>query len=214
MKNVGTLVGVVVAHIVGCYNPELKDCTVQCDGENQCADGQVCKQGWCVTDGKDCEKREEPGLTPDGATVANGNCTTTTCPNGTCMEGVCVIDCTAPWSCSTTDIECPPNLPCRVVCGYHSCAHKIICDTAASCEVSCSGDYACGDEIQCNANRCDVDCIGSFSCKHRTKCSNACACDVNCTGYSSCPEASECPDSFCREGNGCTDTVSGCNTCL
>lgn len=218
MQNVGTLVGVVVAHILlcGCYQPELKDCTVQCAGANECTGGQVCKQGWCTMPDKSCDKREEEGLTPDGSLLTgdgtNGACTATSCPNGTCMDGVCVIDCTAAWSCPN-DVTCAPGLPCRVLCGYHACGHKVLCGTASSCEVRCSGDYACADEIICNANRCDVDCVGSLSCKRRTKCAGSCACDVSCTGYGSCAEPSDCPSEACDTGSGCTDAVSGCNTC-
>jgi hypothetical protein len=134
------------------------------------------------------------------------------CTKGTCVDGACVIDCSAPDSCNGADIKCAPNLPCRVICGERSCEKKIFCDNATSCEVQCTGDNSCRDEIVCNANRCDVDCIGAGSCK-KTKCSGSCACDVTCSGLGSCTDPNECPESTCRLGEGCSSLLAGCNTC-
>jgi hypothetical protein len=216
----GILVGVVLTHLVagtGCYNPALRDCTVQCSGPSDCTGGQVCQSGWCaMPDGADCSQAGD-NVTVDGAVTTsdapNGpSLCEQGCTNGTCVDGVCVLDCSVPYSCPN-DITCPAGLPCRVVCGEQACGHKVLCGLSTSCEVQCNGDYSCKDEIICNTNRCDVDCIGVGSCKRRTKCSNACACDVSCIGASSCPEVSECPASTCRLGNGCTSLVSGCDSC-
>jgi hypothetical protein len=166
---------------------------------------------------KECSKPETNDasvdaavMTPDapvGPSLCDQGCT-----NGSCVDGVCVIDCTTAFSCAN-DVVCPPNLPCRVVCGDHACAHKVNCGLSTSCQVQCNGDTSCQDEIICNTNRCDVDCIGASSCKRRTKCSNACACDVTCTGTGSCTEVSECPASTCKLGNGCSSLLTGCDSC-
>jgi hypothetical protein len=222
----GRFLGVFVAHLVavgGCYNPDVKDCTVQdctvqCAAKTDCTGGQTCVHGWCAMPNvEECPKGGASGdndfaldaatLTTDASTLCQEGCT-----NGTCVDGVCTIDCAAPYSCPN-DITCPPNLPCRVLCGEHSCGHKVLCGLSSSCEVQCTGDYSCADEIICNANRCDVDCTGVSSCKRRTKCSGSCACDVSCLGAGSCVEVSECPDSTCKLGNGCSSQLTGCSNC-
>lgn len=39
----------VLAIVAGCYQPELRDCTVTCSGPDECADGQVCgSDGMCA----------------------------------------------------------------------------------------------------------------------------------------------------------------------
>lgn len=225
MSSTGVLAGVVLAHLVaiaGCYQPDVRDCTVHCSESTDCTGGQICRaDGWCaMPDIKDCPEgdHEEPGSngamadatgvpSPDAPSLCEQGCS-----NGTCVNGVCVIDCSTPYTCPN-DITCPANLPCRVVCGEHSCGHKVICGLATTCEVQCTGDYACADEIQCNTNRCTVTCSGIGACKRRTKCANACACDVSCSGAGSCLEISECPAMTCRIGNGCTSLLAGCNDC-
>jgi hypothetical protein len=219
------LVGAVLTYLVasaGCYNPELRDCTVRCSAASDCTGGQVCRSdGYCaMPDVKECKTgNDDSDITVVDAsvdstadaldqTLCQQNCT-----KGTCVDGVCVIDCSAPGACITVDVVCAPSVPCRVVCGTGSCTHKVNCGLSTSCEVQCNGDFSCQDEILCNANRCDVDCIGTSSCKRRAKCSGSCACDVTCTGSSSCNEVAECPASSCRLGNGCTSALSGCDSC-
>jgi len=35
--------------LAGCYEPELRDCTVTCSGSDECADGQICgSDGMCA----------------------------------------------------------------------------------------------------------------------------------------------------------------------
>ncbi|HEY5927429.1 MAG TPA: hypothetical protein VIV11_37350 [Kofleriaceae bacterium] len=222
MQRAGFFVGAVIAHLVavaGCYQPELRDCTVQCAAPTDCTGGQVCRNdGWCAMPG--AKKCPEGGAAPDGGGEVTRDAAPDSldlcpmgCTNGTCDNGVCVIDCTAPFSCLNGDVVCPANLPCRVNCGDNSCAKKIICGMATSCEVNCQGEDACVDEIHCNNKRCDVNCTGFESCKKRTRCANSCACDVSCIGIGSCAEPSECSESACRLGNGCSSLLTGCDDC-
>jgi hypothetical protein len=216
---------VVLAHLVtaGCYRPTLRDCTVQCSAETDCAGEQHCAGGWCV--GAGIETCESVGDIVDGsmvtATDAAADATLPPdardicqqgCSNGTCIGGVCTIDCSAAGSCQT-DVICPTNLPCHVICGDSSCGHKVNCTMALGCTIDCIGDMSCADELQCSSHECNVTCSGASSCKRRTKCANACACDVTCSGAGSCAEASECPAALCRVGNACTSAPVGCDSC-
>lgn len=223
VQRVSILVGAALTYLVaatGCYNPELRDCTVHCSAPTDCAGGQVCRDdGWCAmpdrTEKCPKEGEGENDATIDAAATSSPDAPSPCeqgCNSGTCVDGVCVIDCSAPGACPN-DVTCPANLPCRVVCGDGSCGHKINCGMSTSCQVQCNGDSSCQDEIQCNANRCDVDCIGPNSCKRRTKCNSSCACDVSCIGTGSCMEASECPAASCKLGNGCSSLLTGCDRC-
>lgn len=218
------MVGVLVAHLVtitACYEPKLKDCTVQCSKPDDCTGGQVCRSdGWCaMPDVEACPTGGNQG--GDNGSIIDGPTVTIDAPDlcpqgctkGTCINGVCVIDCGTPYACTESDVQCPANIPCRVVCGDHSCAKHVVCGLASSCEVQCSGDYSCGDVIQCNDNRCSVTCSGLSSCKRHTDCSHSCGCDVSCTGTGSCLEASACPALTCKLGNGCSSQLTGCSNC-
>ena len=211
-----------IGSVAACYQPEVRDCVVHCSQPGDCTGGQVCNaDGFCAMPGvKDCPKSGDGdhGDTPiDAAAVTHdtgpADLCPLGCPKGTCQNGVCVIDCGTPDSCTEQDVQCPPNIPCRVVCGDHSCAKKVNCGQATSCEVQCTGDYSCGDVIQCNDNKCSVTCSGLSSCKRHTDCSHSCACDVTCSGTGSCMEASACPAMSCKLGNGCSSQLAGCDRC-
>lgn len=218
------LVGAVLAHLVACYEPQVRNCTLACSGPGQCAAGQTCtSDGYCAA--PEISSCREYEATLDAAAVvtdaetaidASGNDNTVClqgCSSGTCDSGVCVIDCTAPNSCAN-DVVCPANLPCRVECGDTACGGKINCTKSTSCTVQCTGEDSCDDEIQCPPGEpCDVTCSGAGSCVKRTKCKDSCSCDVRCTGMGSCAEPSECQEALCRIGNGCTSTVLTCDTC-
>jgi hypothetical protein len=211
----------LVAHM-GCYDPSLKNCTIECTSAGDCLGDQVCtSDGYCAaTNVLRCDGSGQ-AITVDAAPPADGtpiepdarDLCSQGCPNGTCIAGVCTIDCSQAGSCEN-DVVCPANLPCHVICGDSSCGHHVNCTMASSCDVECTGEDACNDEIQCPAGRaCDVTCSGDGSCKRRTKCDNSCSCDVTCSGVGSCAEASECPDDVCRVGNACSSLPPGCDTC-
>jgi hypothetical protein len=136
------------------------------------------------------------------------------CPNGTCVAGVCVIDCSGSDSCSQ-DVMCPPNVPCKVVCGDRSCDRRVVCGMASSCVVECKGFDACAEDVQCGMAPCDVTCSGISSCKKKVKCKESCQCDVACTGFGACAEPSECPLMMdtCKLGKGCSSELAGCDRC-
>lgn len=218
-----TLISVAIAHIgfaSGCYEPALQDCTIQCDGPDQCPGGQACVDGFCASPGIQACNGTGQAVTVDAASVTTDTPSSpdTTalcmqrCGAGTCVGGVCTIDCSPPGACSG-DITCPADVPCRVVCGDGSCGGKINCAEALSCDVDCTGSLSCDDDITCPSGECSVTCSGLGSCKHRVRCNNSCACDVQCSGAESCAEVAECPSTTCRLGNGCSSQLAGCDTC-
>jgi hypothetical protein len=59
---------VVVVALAGCYQPEVRDCTIACSFATDCADGQKCgSDGWCAAPpvaGTCDERRENPDAMP------------------------------------------------------------------------------------------------------------------------------------------------------
>lgn len=228
MLRVVAIACVLMAHL-GCYDPSVRDCAVTCRSAKECAGGQTCSSdGFCVSPsyrGRCARMTPDAGdgggdmMKKDAAADSGGSSAVALCQqgcgNGTCdAQGVCNIDCSASGACSASDVICPTNLPCRVVCGDHACAHHVQCGMSTSCEVQCSGQNACGDVIQCPVGRCDVTCSGAFSCHKNTKCGMSCACDVTCSGSGACGAPSECPKMMaCLLGRGCTSQLSGCDSC-
>jgi hypothetical protein len=211
--------GVVV--VAGCYGPAVRDCTITCATGDRCAPGQVCgSDGWCAspsvaghcrTTSPDAHVAPPPDARApiDAASLCPLGCT-----GGTCDGDVCVIDCSADDSCQT-DVHCPVNLPCRVICGNHACLGHVDCTKATSCDVTCSGYGSCQNEVDCGMGACDVACSGSMSCKAKNKCHPSCSCDVACTGAGSCMSGSECPQAgtTCVLGKGCTSQLASCDSC-
>lgn len=215
----------MLAHLLavaGCYNPALRDCTVQCSSATDCTGGQQCSDGWCVMPGRaSCDDRvvlDASDSPPDDGKPTDASdilLCRLGCTRGTCdAAGVCVIDCSASGSCSSFDVVCPPGVRCRVVCGDYACTHHVVCGYATSCEVQCSGVSSCSDEVRCSSGPCDVTCSGESSCRRRTKCATSCSCDVSCTGAGSCAEVAECPQmAKCQLGRGCSSLLAGCDLC-
>jgi len=212
---------VAVATGAGCYSPTLRDCTVTCTAERDCGGGQRCgPDGFCAapsiagrcTTSDAATGSDGPGATSDAAVTADALCALG-CTNGTCDGGVCVIDCSAPDSCPGT-IACPPNIPCRVVCGDSACDRNVECRLATACEVACVGTNSCAEEIRCGLAPCTVTCSGDGACK-RVKCKDACSCDATCSGEGACTDTTECPlGDPCRLGAGCSSQLAGCDRCL
>lgn len=46
---IASLLGCLAGCLAGCYDPETPDCTITCEGADQCADGQTCgSDGYCA----------------------------------------------------------------------------------------------------------------------------------------------------------------------
>ncbi len=61
----------VVAGLVGCYAPDVGDCTLACESESDCIDGQRCTiDGWCAASVLRCDTPVGPGVTVDAAVDA------------------------------------------------------------------------------------------------------------------------------------------------
>ena len=56
----------VLAILSGCYEPELRDCTVTCEGATDCADGQTCSAGLCAANGVACVEHVIVHVTVEG----------------------------------------------------------------------------------------------------------------------------------------------------
>ena len=48
------LIGIAWLALAGCYSPELRDCTVTCNGNDECGDEQICATGLCRAPGATC----------------------------------------------------------------------------------------------------------------------------------------------------------------
>jgi hypothetical protein len=51
----GALAMAAAASLVACYQPSVRDCTVSCNSEDDCAGDQVCAGGMCAAAGTSCE---------------------------------------------------------------------------------------------------------------------------------------------------------------
>lgn len=207
---------VLAVLLAGCQIDARSD-DYRCGGPEDCTDGRMCIEGWCVL-----------GADPDAGIDGNGGGDAGECPAvcTECVNGTCIVRCEATLSCSS-QIMCPPGMPCQVICsGDRSCTGGVSCGDATSCDITCSFLRACGGLITCGAGPCTVACTGDRSCNGAfdvggvvagIDCTQSCACDVTCSGPMSCSEAELCPlypETTCaRPGNGCTSTPATCNTC-
>jgi len=215
------IVAIAACALAACYDPVLRDCTIACASGDACAPGQVCgDDGFCAAPAvaghcsevlrPDARASSKPDAKP-AAIDARASLCALGCTNGTCDGDVCVIDCSAAGSCPT-DVHCPANLPCRVVCGDNACKGHVDCTKASACDIRCTGDQSCANEVDCGPGACDVTCSGASSCHAKTKCHGSCACDVACTGLSSCMGGADCPED-CQLGLGCTSQLASCDKC-
>jgi hypothetical protein len=100
------LVIVAALLVAGCYDPALKDCTVSCAADTDCAHGQICASGgWCAAEGATCSALmvpvdasvtrpvDAPAATPDAMGNATLRVTVTNKGQVTIMGlGTCVSD--------------------------------------------------------------------------------------------------------------------------
>jgi hypothetical protein len=166
-----------------------------CNGDGSCVAGNVitscsigCHDGVCLACGMN-----PPPSAPSCPTI---------CSNG-CNGGVCQINCSSANNC-TSPVNCPPGLPCIVMCiGVGGCQQKtincppshgcsLVCDEdsanlcsnallncgAGSCDLSCGPNSgACGGVVQtCGPNACTQSCDSSSGEGPVMTCGNACLC--------------------------------------
>jgi hypothetical protein len=92
----------LLALLAACYEPEARDCTLECEGADECADGQLCDaDGFCATPamagmcnpnssaGEPVEVSLEVAIDGDGKVNVDGvgTCDSKT-SEGTCMFSV------------------------------------------------------------------------------------------------------------------------------
>jgi Cys-rich repeat protein len=140
-----TQVGGVGGTIAGSFSGSLDDVTSTpppaCTSNADCAAGQVCTAGRCVTappppptctTNADCAANQ---ACVNGACVPNSTgCTSNAqCPAGsTCQGGACVV---APPPACTVDADCGPNMACRGGTCYPA-------STGGSCQAQGTGAYS------------------------------------------------------------------------
>jgi hypothetical protein len=192
--------------LVGCYEPKLPECAVECSADADCAPDQMCRSdGWCVTtDFTESCVAPLPGVvvdaSVDGTPVMSDAPASPDAPpplacapgcGGSCENGVCVIRCA----------------------DANSCGGQVFCPATGPCRVECAGEKSCRNGVRCGFGRCTVLCTGEESCKKRVHCEASCACDVTC-GDDACDGDSTCPlHPWCEAGDGCSSAPAGCNAC-
>ncbi|MBA3820036.1 MAG: hypothetical protein H0X17_14170 [Deltaproteobacteria bacterium] len=221
------VLGLLVA--AGCYEPDLRTCTVQCAASNDCAPGQLCgNDGWCALPsaigacapsdgGATVDALGDPRL-GDGGTdggISDGSLLadaalppadaagpTDGAPN---PSPTCGSDCSGSCEQGVCVIRCTAN---------NSCAGGVQCPAQGPCVVDCAGNNSCAGVVRCGAGRCSVACSGNNSCDDGVRCETACACDVSCTGNNACDVPAGCPGpAACDTSAGCTSLPAACNAC-
>lgn len=129
-----------------------------------------------------------------------------TCPpecTGGCSGDVCIIDCSAPSSCESMDITCPPNFACDVQCtGDSSCdSASIHCAPNYACTVTCESADSCSyAAIYCSVSApCELQCSGPVSsCTFTEQNCGLESCEATCTG-------GQFPDTYCGSACSCSE---------
>lgn len=136
----------IAALALGCAVHRKTD-GFECATTNDCNNGRVCMQGWCV--GTNCPA------------VCTGMCDATTVPP------TCIVD-----GSGGADITCPPGFQCMVTCDNPGACGDIRCASGEPCTISCTATSACGTISCSNACACDVTCAsgdcGTNQCPQRT----------------------------------------------
>jgi hypothetical protein len=177
----------------------------ECERDRDCADGRICRSGWCVLGGRPCDVLECDDFE---------DCTVDSCAGGECVNepmedgtpcggaGTCVEEAT----CSAG--EClgapePQGQPCDD--GFF-CTEFEVCDGAGACVGT---ERPCGSDATCSVGSCneDIDSCEQVAAEDYTPCSDGSICTDNdvchggaCAGGASCDCSSDCASC---EGGGC-----------
>ena len=196
---------------VTCVEPDAPEC----EGDEDCADGEVCANNLCVPDipdaecffNRDCDLGE---ICVDLACVPDVECNfDEDCGEfEMCSDNVCV-----------PSVECHFNLDCESgeICVDHECIPDVECSSDLDCDagevcvlsecipdVECNSDLDCGAGEICVRNFCvpDVECNFDRDCDAGEICSgNVCVPDIECTDDPDCDDRNECTIDTCDVGS-------------
>lgn len=241
MRALGFAVLIAAGTLIGC-SPKP---SVLTDAGSACNSPGDCPAGACV--GGACQACPECAT---GEVCANGQCVSNTCvgivcPSGeTCVQGACkgalcgATSCSAGAFCDNgvcrdaacAGVVCPTGLTCSGgICQQSSCV-SVVCDAGEACvngscqPVPCGTESLCGNAADDDCDRlvdcADPDCLGKG-------CTDGLSCTVNevcgsagCGGALSCPPPTDpcfapavsCSSSGCQypanTGGGCDDSVA------
>jgi hypothetical protein len=79
----------LLAVVAGCYEPDLASCKVTCGSTDNCAHGQTCADGFCVSAGDTCNPEgplDGPTATRMLHVMIMGNGSVTVANAGTCKD--------------------------------------------------------------------------------------------------------------------------------
>ncbi len=179
--------------------------------EFACVNQTDCTDGRVCTDGF-CVRGEKNGGQDDAGIDASTDCD----PACTfCDDSTCYIECGGGKDCTTRRVTCPVDKKCVVTCtGDNACGEGIECESPFGCEIHCTGTNSCNRKITCQGGPCNIECIGTNACS-RIDCSAACSCDTDCNGCGgfigpTCPGGGQCKDPDTRD---CTSLNDGCDLC-
>jgi hypothetical protein len=190
-----------------------------CERDRDCADGRVCRSGWCVLGGRACDALgcdDFEECTEDSCQA--GDCVHTPLEDGTSCggEGTCVAAATCQAGSCQGEPQ-PEGQPCDD--GFF-CTELDACDGSGGCV---GLERHCDSDGECSAGQCneDVDACEKVPAEDYTSCSDGEVCTRNdvcqagsCTGGAACSCDSSCDtcDGGCCDVNYLGDCgESGCS---
>lgn len=174
--------------ILGCSDPPAEGCTQALD----CADGQLCREGTCVTPAP-CDEDLDCG---GGTVCVAGACLAVPC-DGECTGGrVCVAGLCTPGQACDGDEDCPGARCDRTTgqCGLPSADCGVLCADAGGCV----SDEGCAEGEYCAPEGCLPGCRAD-SCGAGEVCDPATH-TCRCAADTACPGGSYCAEGACTEG--------------
>lgn len=196
--------------------PSQPGCKVHCD----CAQGQFCNNGTCVTGGTQVYCCGRPGC-PDRAACYNQDGSIGTCSGQKCASDT---DCGSS-SCTQQADRCTQTIPrCQRdgSCGTEVATNVGVCDpnsgscrfTPPQCKVACD----CPQGLNCIQGQCQkstqpVYCCDKEGCPSNTSCLRKDGSAGVCPTTPQCKSDADCSPSYCKQnGDACLSVISYCDT--